>query len=437
MNNVLVWLAMLIALLVGVFCTLAVVRYERPRTSPATATHLHDTGAQEVLAALRQSYVIFNRDGEVERANASAYSHGLVRTDSSRILRLTHPELVAAVKQVSIDGTPLDDQFTLSRGIARAERSVYGISISPLGADRLLLLADDLTREQRVEDTRRDFVANVSHELKTPVGAMLVLAETLIDAADDPKAVRRFSERIKNESNRLSSLVQEIIELSRVQATSALSQASRVTVTSVVREAVARSTTLAETRRVTLAVGQIPDLTVYGDANLLTTAISNLVSNAILYSPSPAKVGVGVRSVTRDGIDCVEIAVSDEGVGIAPQDLGRIFERFYRVDPARSRHTGGNGLGLAIVKHIAEDHGGLVKAWSQVGQGSTFTLRLPLATSHDPVRAASPTSPNPGGKSAPAAAPAPVPDPAPEAPERPAPQAAASMSSPPPSRGTA
>jgi two-component system sensor histidine kinase SenX3 len=227
---------------------------------------------------------------------------------------------------------------------------------------------------------RRDFVANVSHELKTPVGALTLLAEAVQDAADDPEAVQRFAHRMQREGARLGRLVQELIELSRLQGAEPLPGSIVVEVDNVVQEAVDRSRLLAEQSGITVVDRTEPGLKVRGNETQLTTALSNLVDNAIAYSPQRTRVGVTARAVTgTDGTNWVEIAVTDQGIGIAESELDRVFERFYRVDQARSRATGGTGLGLAIVKHIATNHGGGVSVWSLQGSGSTFTIRLPLA----------------------------------------------------------
>ncbi|HLS73511.1 MAG TPA: ATP-binding protein, partial [Actinomycetaceae bacterium] len=222
---------------------------------------------------------------------------------------------------------------------------------------------------------RRDFVANVSHELKTPVGALALLAETVADAADDPAAVRRFSAQMTRESRRLSALVQEIIDLSRLQEPDVLVDSALLAVDDVIAEAADRVRVEAESRRITLTVGGEPNLYVHGDADLLATAVRNLLDNALRHSEPLSRVSVGV---SRDS-DQVRIAVVDQGEGMDAEQQQRVFERFYRADPARARRTGGSGLGLSIVKHIAADHGGVAEVWSKPGAGSTFTLVLPLA----------------------------------------------------------
>jgi two-component system sensor histidine kinase SenX3 len=222
---------------------------------------------------------------------------------------------------------------------------------------------------------RRDFVANVSHELKTPIGAVGLLAEALQTAADDPDQVRRFAERLGTEAVRLGLITREIIDFSRLQAADPLHEPSTVSVDAVLAAAVDQNHVLAEARGVDLVLAKRSGLEVLGDEALLTIAVHNLVANALQYSPPHSRVGVGARQ--RSGV--VEIAVTDQGSGIAPQDLERVFERFYRGDPARSRQTGGTGLGLSIVKHVAQNHGGDVAVWSRLGRGSTFTIRLPEA----------------------------------------------------------
>jgi two-component system sensor histidine kinase SenX3 len=239
----------------------------------------------------------------------------------------------------------------------------------------VLVLAEDQTGSRRVEEVRRDFVANVSHELKTPVGALALLAETVEDAADDPEAVRRFAGRMRYEASRLTSLVQDLITLSRIQAAEPVPDPAPVRLDAVVVEALDRCRMNAASRRIDLVETTDSGLVVLGDEDLLVTALRNLLDNAVAYSPEHTRVLV---TTTRASDHTAEISVADQGIGIPERARERIFERFYRVDPARSRATGGTGLGLAIVKHVTAAHGGNVTVWSKVGVGSTFTLRLPL-----------------------------------------------------------
>jgi two-component system sensor histidine kinase SenX3 len=245
--------------------------------------------------------------------------------------------------------------------------------------------AADVTESHRVARVRRDFVANVSHELKTPIGALQLLAEALLDATEPPAdnggiepsedvmAARRFAERIQHESTRLGRLVNELLELTRLQGAEPLPEPEPVALDWVVAEVIDRTRTTASARKVEVVVEGQRDLTVYGSDSQIATAVANLVENAIAYSGEETRVTVS----TRGDDDHVQISVADQGIGIAPNEVNRIFERFYRADQARSRTTGGTGLGLAIVKHVATNHGGRVEVSSTLGGGSTFTLRLP------------------------------------------------------------
>jgi len=222
---------------------------------------------------------------------------------------------------------------------------------------------------------RREFVVNVSHELKTPVGGLALLAEAVLEAKDDPEAVARFAHRMQVESTRLTRLVQEIVDLSRLQIAGTLKEPELVDVGVAAADAIEQSRLVAESRDVEIMSSLAPGVQVFGDADLLATAVRNLIVNAISYSEPSTRVAVSVRSSEH----FVEISVADQGQGIPESEQGRIFERFYRVDAARSRATGGTGLGLAIVKHICANHGGEVTVWSEPGHGSTFTMRLPAA----------------------------------------------------------
>jgi two-component system sensor histidine kinase SenX3 len=374
-QSVLLLLAAAIGLVIGVVATSALRRSESRRTvAPAVRDEAVPEAAAEVLAILSSAYVVLDAAGDVLRASPMAYSYGIVRAAEGDYPRLASTQLMDLAADVGRNGGFRDERLTVRRSAQGDSDAVIDVRIGALGEHGALLLADDLTRAVRVEETRRDFVANVSHELKTPVGAITLLAETMEDAAEDPDAVRRFAERMQTETRRLSHLVQEIIELSRVQGSTALTDAEPVEIDEVVEEAVALNRNFALGSTIEVAVGGGGSgLRVFGSSAMLTTALSNLISNAIAYSDARTRVGISVR---REG-GMVEISVKDQGIGIAKEHLERVFERFFRVDRARSRTTGGSGLGLAIVKHIATDHGGEVTAWSMPGQGSTFTLRLP------------------------------------------------------------
>src|SRR6476620_11033582 len=331
-------------------------------------------GAAEVLAVVGRAFVVLDDVDGVVRASPAAYAYGLVRGHT-----VVHKELLDMTAGVRRDGVILEKQLELPRGPLGQGTIVVQVRAAMLGEEYILLLADDRTEITRTEEIRNDFVANVSHELKTPVGAISLLAEALEASPDDEEAVRRFAKRMHKESTRLAALVQDIIELSRLQGANVAQQAHPVDINTVVAEAVDRSQLPAESKNIEIVVGGRTDAMVYGDQDLLVTALRNLIDNAIRYSPENTRVGVGVRA--KEGV--VAISVTDQGEGLSPEDQERIFERFYRVDAARSRQTGGTGLGLSIVKHVVSNHGGEVTVWSQPGQGSTFTVRLPEMEGQD------------------------------------------------------
>jgi two-component system, OmpR family, sensor histidine kinase SenX3 len=336
-------------------------------------------GIASVLSVLSSSAVVLDGADRVLPASHAARSFGLVKGD-----RLMASELLALARQVRRDGEIREGEFEVSAGGSMGGRMTsFAVRVAPLSGDvgqdgLVLVLAEDQTESRRVEEVRRDFVANVSHELKTPVGALALLAETVEDAADDPDAVRRFAGRMRQEASRLTNLVQDIITLSRIQAAEPVPDPAAVQVDAIVAEALDRCRMKANARGITLADAGDRGLGVLGDEDLLLTAIRNLLENAVAYSPERTRVLVTTR---RSG-EQVQISVEDQGIGIPERELQRIFERFYRVDPARSRATGGTGLGLAIVKHVTAAHGGSVTVRSVEGAGSTFTLSLPLRSSH-------------------------------------------------------
>jgi two-component system sensor histidine kinase SenX3 len=331
-------------------------------------------GAAEVLAVVGRAFVVVDAVDGVVRASPAAYAYGLVRGHT-----VVHKELLDMTAGVRRDGVILEKKLELPRGPLGQGTIIVQVRAAMLGEEYIVLLADDRTEITRTEEIRNDFVANVSHELKTPVGAISLLAEALESSADDEQAVRRFAKRMHKESGRLAALVQDIIELSRLQGASVSREGKAVDINTVITEAVDRSQLPAESKNIRIVVGDRVEATVFGDRDLLVTALRNLIDNAIRYSPENTRVGVGVRS--KEGL--IAVSVTDQGEGLTPEDQERVFERFYRVDAARSRHTGGTGLGLSIVKHVASNHGGEVTLWSRPGQGSTFTLRLPEMESQD------------------------------------------------------
>ncbi|MGB7449455.1 MAG: ATP-binding protein [Ornithinimicrobium sp.] len=341
---------------------------------PDPAVRLAD-GVAELLAATRSGGFVVGRDNRVLHATSSASTFGLVRGND-----IVHPGLKDLYRTVLDDGRTREGELESARGPVGAGRLLIGARVVRIGDGLILILIEDRTQARRVEEVRRDFVVNVSHELKTPVGGLSLLAEAVEGAADDPEAVRRFSRRMKVEAERLTRLVSEIVDLSRLQTEDLLTELMLVDVASCAGEAVEQTRLIAGERAVTSRIASPREgLRVYGEPELITTAVRNLVTNAIAYSEDGTRVSV----ITRRVDDIVEVKVSDQGRGISPSDQERIFERFYRVDPARSRMTGGTGLGLSIVKHICSNLGGEVRLWSQEGQGSTFTIRLPGVVDDD------------------------------------------------------
>ena len=328
-------------------------------------------GVSEILSVLSSSAVVVGPHDEVLEATRAARSLGLARGT-----RVGVPELLDLVREARRDGQTRVHDLELGRG--PSDPVLYlSARVAALPDDLVVILADDLTASRRIEATRRDFVANVSHELKTPIGAISLLAEAVEDAADDPGAVRRFAGRMGVESARLADLVSQIIDLSRLQADDPLAEPQVVDIDEVLRDAVDRCRVDAEQRGVTLTLAGAHGARVLGNARQLSTAVGNLVENAVVYSDPGARVVVAAHTRAHAEDDDVEITVSDTGIGIAPAEAERIFERFYRVDYGRSRANGGTGLGLSIVKHIAASHGGRISVWSQVGRGSTFTITVP------------------------------------------------------------
>jgi two-component system sensor histidine kinase SenX3 len=292
--------------------------------------------------------------------------------------RITSEDLMALIRVARRTNETHRSRIEIARGPIGAGKREFEVSVSPLNDEGMVLvLISDQSEARRIDAVRRDFVANVSHELKTPIGALGLLSEAILGAKDQPDAVVKFASRMQIEAKRLTDLVQEIIDLSRLQSSDPLQKAFDVESSDVVREAVAQAALSAESRKITVEIGEIEDATVIGDRDQLIMAVLNLLENAINYSPENTKVSVVVKVKE----ELLEISVTDQGIGIAEGELARVFERFYRVDPARSRMTGGTGLGLSIVKHVALNHGGDIKVWSKEGVGSTFTLQLPIAKS--------------------------------------------------------
>ncbi|HEX5203377.1 sensor histidine kinase [Paractinoplanes rhizophilus] len=344
------------------------------------------------LDSLRVGVVVLDAEDHPVLVNPAARAMGLLRSGGAPGTIAAHPILRTLAGQVRRTGARREVELDLPRGRAGGAHAPLGLHLRAvaLNSTHVAIEAADVTEAHRLARVRRDFVANVSHELKTPIGALQLLAEALLDATEtaaevepgdemneDLVAARRFAERIHHESARMGRLVNELLELTRLQGADPLPTPEPVSIDWVIAEVIDRTRTTASAKSIEVTYAGPKGATVYGSDSQVATAVTNLVENAIAYSGEDTKVSITLRQ----GDDWVEIDVADQGIGIAPHDVDRIFERFYRADQARSRSTGGTGLGLAIVKHIATNHGGRVDVTSTLGDGSTFTLRLPARPS--------------------------------------------------------
>ena len=323
--------------------------------------------SEKLIDVLATAGLVVDNSNTVIRSSASATAMGLIRNKS-----LAVPELLDVVNTVRRFGEPVFVELEIPSPGGGEDHWVE-TRAALAGNGNVVVLLEDKTESHRLDEARRDFLVNISHELKTPIGAIGLLAEALVDATDDPDTVRKFSKNLRKEARRLGDLVGDIIQLSRVQTKDVLGKARPVDIASIVDDAAERCAILAESKDISVTVNAPTGLMVVGDAELLTVAVKNLVDNAIKYSDEGKHVGVGVT--TSNNI--VSIAVADVGYGIPKDEQNRIFERFYRVDASRSRQTGGTGLGLSLVKHIVFSHGGEITLFSQKGVGSTFTISLP------------------------------------------------------------
>ena len=323
----------------------------------------------QALDSIPQGITICSTEGKVLIRNKVA----------SSIFEGRHQDALAA--------RAFDELLTLAKAGTMTERSLeiygppkrsYTIRTDALIAGGVTIgviaILEDISDKKHLDEVRRDFVSNVSHELKTPIGAMGLLAETL-SSENDLEIAKRLSVRIQNEAFRLGRIIDDLLDLSRIESDD-IPAPEPVEIEKMVTEVVNRIGSSAEVRHVTIEQSQTDSpCYVIGDRRELMSAVYNLLDNAVKYSESGSKVLVELKS---DG-QIVDIAVKDQGIGIPSRDLERIFERFYRVDQARSRATGGTGLGLSIVRHVANNHNGNIFVESREGSGSVFTLRLPLA----------------------------------------------------------
>lgn len=327
-----------------------------------------------VLEALDSLSIVISPSDQVLYSSHEASRIGIIREG-----RVTSQELMALIRVVRRTQKAQEGHLNLPANGLSGDTSNLRVRVSPLdNFGRTLVLIDDVSEAQRVDAIRRDFVANISHELKTPIGALSLLSEAVLGASDNPEMVRHFAAKMGITSHRLTELVQQIINLSKLQDANPLEHFELVSVTDAINQAISLCITNADSRKISLDFDVQEQCYVFADREQLVMALQNLIENAINYSPDNTKVNITERSES----DFVEILVKDQGIGIPEIDLERIFERFYRVDPARSRETGGTGLGLSIVKHVAANHGGQVKVWSKPDEGSTFTLILPKSEAH-------------------------------------------------------
>jgi two-component system sensor histidine kinase SenX3 len=345
----------------------------RKIVTPEGSQNELSSGVIAVLESLESASVVLAPGDGVLYSSAAALQIGLIKDG-----RLFSEELLALIRVVRRTDQSQQGDVEIPRGPVGEGVKNLLVKVTPLGTEGfILVLADDVSEADRIDAVRRDFVANISHELKTPIGALSILSEAVLQASDDPAMVKHFAAKMGETANRLTELVQQIISLSRLQDADPLTDAAAVDISGVIKSAVDQSQTNADARGIIVSLDAEIAANVFGDREQLVMALHNLIENAINYSPEKTKVIISARVIEK----LVEIVVKDQGIGIAERDQERIFERFYRVDPARSRETGGTGLGLSIVKHVVANHGGDISVWSQVGEGSTFTLRLPLIDS--------------------------------------------------------
>jgi two-component system sensor histidine kinase SenX3 len=321
----------------------------------------------KLIQSLPDIVIWVDGDNKIKYASEVALNLNIAREDKIQIDALE--TLISMARKID---EPLIKKVKAKRplGIAKLNLDTW---VMRLERGEVLLWAQNNSVVSRVETMRRDFVANISHELKTPVGALSLLAEAIEESGKDSESIQKFAKRIGPETKRLTNVIRDIIDLSQVQSDDPLASANPVEVDRVINDAVDAVQLLADLNNVEIAQVNEPDIKIVGDEYQLVMAIRNLLTNAITFSPANSRITVGAK--LKDGV--VEITVSDQGIGISLENQSRIFERFYRVDPARSRTTGGTGLGLAIVKHVCENHGGEVSVWSVQGQGSTFTMKFP------------------------------------------------------------
>jgi len=329
----------------------------------------------DILDSIDAEYILLDGNERVTQSSVGISTFNIVREYT-----LLNEQLLRLVRATRRSGQRQETTMELPRGPVGGGMHTLYVRVLPLGEEGLIaILIFDDSEMRRLDSIRRDFVANISHELKTPIGALSILSEAVLGAADDPEAITRFAGRMQIEAKRLSELVQEIIDLSRLQDDDPLKNGKIFNMSDAIKEAIEQTRMISDAKKITVTFSPLDHAQVLGDRDQVVMAIHNLVENAVNYSPESTRVAVTLKET--DGL--VEVSVSDQGIGIPEKDTERIFERFYRVDAARSRETGGTGLGLSIVKHVATNHGGDVSVWSVEGAGSTFTIRFPQANSQE------------------------------------------------------
>lgn len=371
MSATVVLLALLVGAVAGVAIVLLIlwVLKQRRMDEEKTSGDL-PKGVTQILSRLDGAVFVVDRSLNVLAASEGASKLSLVGQG-----RILIPELIV-IAESALTGKDIHrEDFEIARGPLGDATLTVSVHASPFRSRFILMTVTDRGEFQRLDNIRREFVANVSHELKTPIASVGLLAEALQEAADEPDTVRHFADRLTTEAKRLGDITREIIELSRLQSEGALADFEPITVGSLIEQAIDNNRVVAKSRAIKLVSGGELDVVIYGDAARLVVALSNLIANAVHYSPEKSQVGIGV--VRRHSF--IEIAVTDQGIGMTKEEVERVFERFYRTDQARSRSTGGTGLGLSIVKHIVANHGGDIRVWSSPGKGSTFTIRIPEA----------------------------------------------------------
>jgi len=371
--------ALLVGVAIGIAVALIARRSASPTTTAAVAPEPQPTASLSDAAGVSDevSSMIELLTGVVNRVDRMIV---VVDASGSVVFRNRAASALSGTHVGVLLDSAVDDAARDCRQSDRVERRVdlHGpprVSLLVIGErldDSVVVVVEDVSERNRIDAMRTDFVANISHELKTPVGAISVLADALV-GEDDPAVVDRVANRIVDESERAVTAIDDLLELARIETSRPVEEI--VDLDDVVHAAVARGRSVDEEKGVQLAALDAPSLQIRCDPRQITSALGNLVENAVKYSDPDGVVQVRTRHDDR----WVEVMVADQGVGIPAADLDRVFERFYRVDRARSRDTGGTGLGLSIVRHVATNHGGDVQVSSTEGEGSTFVLRLPAS----------------------------------------------------------